>query len=96
MDLILKSRINNYIIIILLIVLFGKVHAQPDQSSARQINGVEIFQDATIKNLFYYEPGNINIARNSDGKPEFKFIQTRYTGTSTGGDQGQFRFKSIE
>lgn len=35
------------------------------------------------------------IARDADGKPDFMFIRSRYTGTKLGSDQGSRRFRSI-
>lgn len=69
--------------------------AQPDYTSKKAINGIQIFQDSTDPHLYYYEPGVLMLAQNGDGKPEFQFIDMRYTGSKCYNDQGEKNFMSL-
>ncbi len=71
------------------------VTAQPDFSRATVVEDLKCFPDATDVRTYYYEPGKLAIATNDEDKPDFKFIQLRYTGTAAYGDQGNFRFRNI-
>lgn len=73
----------------------GKVFAFPDFSSRRVIQNVVVYQDAQQPHQYYYLPGGIQVTRDAQGKPDFHFVQMRYTGSKARADQGSFRFKSL-
>lgn len=87
-------KLLRNIILILLVFIF-KINAQPDAASKQIINDMIIYQDYKDKERFYYIPYGLKLITDSDGKPKFKFIQMRYTGTYTYGDQGSHRFRSL-
>jgi hypothetical protein len=75
--------------------VFNITIAQVDFASKRIINDVLLYQDSKIKSIFYYAPYGLQLVKNNEGKPDFKFIQMRYTGTRLSEDQGAFSFKSL-
>ena len=84
--------------IFILVLVFGfntNVKAQPDAASKQIINHMVLYQDYLKKDQFYYVPFGMKLMTNSEGKPQFKFIQMRYTGTRAYGDQGDTRFRSL-
>lgn len=87
----------NYIknILFLLLVPFTSVFAQIDLSTKQIIDDIIIYQDYNDTSLYYYAPQGLKLMTDDDGKPVFKFIQMRYTGTHAAGDQGDYRFKSL-
>ena len=73
----------------------GKAKAFPDFSSRRIIQGVAVYQDAQQPHQYYYVPGSIKVIHDARGKPDFRFVQMRYTGSKARADQGSYRFKSL-
>jgi hypothetical protein len=69
--------------------------AQVDFATKEVIDNVVVYQDSKIKGLFYYAPYGLQLVKDNKGKPDFKFIQMRYTGTKLSGDQGAYSFKSL-
>jgi hypothetical protein len=69
--------------------------AQPAISKREIINGVYIYPDAKKKTVFYYAPGDIVLATDNFGVPQYKFFQMRYTGSLATGDQGRLSYRSI-
>lgn len=86
---------KKIVLFIFILLLSGSLFAQPDFSKKMEIENVRCFLDANKPNIAYYTPGKLSIAADRDGKPDFNFLQTRYTGTAAYGDQYSFRFKSI-
>lgn len=84
----------QYIFIVVLVFGFN-ANAQPDAASKQIINNIVLYQDYLKKDHFYYVPSGLRLITNSEGKPQFKFIQMRYTGTHAYGDQGDTRFRSL-
>ena len=82
---------------ILLILLWVgcSAFAQPNRSTRQVIDGAVIYQDNTNKTRYYYAPYGLKLVKNNEGKPDFKFIQMRYTGTKLTKDQGAFSFNSL-
>ena len=78
---------------IMLALNFG--WAQPDFSQKTLIDGIVLYRDAKEITLFYYAPGELKLITDATGKPDFQFVQMRYTGTKATGDQGSHRFNSI-
>jgi len=69
--------------------------AAPNLSTGRRIYTLTVYADSTKPQLFYYAPPPIELAKDSDGKPDFHFLMTRYTGTATSADRGVERYKSL-
>ena len=83
------------VIILILSCLGQSLFGQVDFASKQLINNTIVYQDFNNKTQFYYTPLGLKLVTDKDGKPEFKFLEMRYTGTRTSGDQGTHRFKSI-
>lgn len=65
----------------------GAARAVPDFRNAEIIAGVQVFPDDKIHGLYYFAPGNIEMATDSEGRPNFLLMSTRYTGSTVTGDQ---------
>ncbi len=91
------SRYRPYrYLIILLAVLFAQMAiSQPVKYSKKTIRELDIYEDLKDARRFYYAPGALYLEEDKDGKPTFKLIQMRYTGTAATGDQGEMRFMNI-
>ena len=71
------------------------LYAQPDFSTAREIGGLIIYDDATEEQTYYYAPGELILAEDEAGQPDLKLLTTRYTGTQASGDHRTMRFRNI-
>src|SRR5688500_13901883 len=78
---------------ILLVVSYGQ--AQPTAIAKQLLDDIEVYQDLKHNNLYYYAPGNLNLAFEADGKPKFQLVEMRYTGSSSYGDNGEKRFMNV-
>lgn len=70
-------------------------HAQPVLTSKRTLHGQVVYQDLKQKNIWYYAPGNLRLAQEKDGKPQFQLVEMRYTGMAAAGTQGEKRFLNL-
>lgn len=61
--------------------------AVPDFRKAEVLSGVQVFPDDKNHRLYYFAPGDIEMATNSEGRPNFQLMSTRYTGSTVTGDQ---------
>lgn len=86
---------SRYILIYALLVPKIEAIAQVDFATKLVIDNVVLYQDSKIKTDFYYAPYGLQLVKNDEGKPDFMFIQMRYTGTKMAENQGSYRFKSI-
>jgi hypothetical protein len=68
---------------------------QPQQETKKMVKGVTVYKDAKNPRLYYYEPGKLIMARTGDGKPDFQFLDLRYTGTKCRDDIGTKNFMSL-
>lgn len=88
----MKTGIN----ILMLIALLGlKLSAQPDFSQRALLHGVVICPDMKQKQVYYFLPEDLELMKNKDGQPAFRFIMMRYTGNGTFGDMNSKRFRNI-
>ena len=71
------------------------VKGQPDFSSGQWIEGVQVFADAKDRSSYYYSPGKLHLIKDAMGKPDFKFVQMRYTGTRATANQNLKKFNSL-
>jgi hypothetical protein len=63
-----------------LLALPASSEAVPDFGNARRIGNVDVFWDDAERTRFYFAPGEIAIARSSDGRPAVQLLQLRYSG----------------
>ncbi len=80
---------------LLLAILAGGTEALPDLRTGRPVGALTVYSDSTKPQLFYYAPPEIELAKDPDGKPDFHFLMTRYTGTALSRDRGVERYKSL-
>jgi hypothetical protein len=59
------------------------------------LDSVAVYRDATVSTRFYYVPGDLQVAVNSDGKPDFRLLLMRYTGTTAYDDRGTSRYRNL-
>lgn len=90
-----KAILFGFFLGLLSVQCAGKAVAFPDFSSRRIIHGVVVYQDAQQPHQYYYLPGDLKVIHDTRGKPDFHFVQMRYTGSKARGDQGSYRFKSL-
>ncbi len=79
------------------LALLGAADARavPDLRLGRQAGPLRVFPDDRRPGLFYYPPGDLTLVTDAAGKPDFQFLQLRYTGTEIEGDTGVRRFRNI-
>jgi hypothetical protein len=80
---------------ILWISLMNGCIAQPDFTGMLSLRGITFFKDAIQPTVYYYQPGDLDIAKLSSGRPDFNFIMMRYTGSAVYSEEEQLRFKNI-
>ena len=78
-----------------LLLAFSRGHAQPLSTSKQVFGDLQIYRDDKNEKLYYYAPGALKLAMESDGKPRFQLLEMRYTGSSAYGDNGERRFLNI-
>jgi len=76
-------------------LLPGRALAVPDWKTQRAAGALTIYADDSRPNRFYYAPAEIAVVTTSDGKPDFHFLETRYTGSAVGRDRGTILHKSL-
>lgn len=69
--------------------------ASPSWKTQRQIGSLLLYQDDARPARWYYAPAELAVAADADGKPDFHFLDTRYTGSAASGDRGAFTTKSL-
>lgn len=90
----MKSFIT-FLLLLISLTQTGTAYAQPDFSGAFRKHGVVLFRDVKLSNVYYYLPGDLEIARASDGKPDLNFIMMRYTGSSVYDESESIRYRNI-
>lgn len=71
------------------------ISGQPVISSRQVIEGFEVYKDFKSPNLYYYAPGKLSLATETNGRPRFQLVEMRYTGTACTDDQGEQRFLNL-
>ena len=69
--------------------------AAPDLSTRRIVGGITVFEDDQRSGLFHYAPPEIRIVTAADGRPDFSFIDMRYTGNVLARDRGLTLHRSL-
>ncbi|CAL2102223.1 conserved protein of unknown function [Tenacibaculum sp. 190130A14a] len=88
----MKTHHSFFIALLLPIYM---VFGQPNLASKQLVDSVVVYQDFYKKGVFYYAPYGLELIKSEEGKPSFKFLQIRYTGTRATADQGTKRFRSL-
>jgi hypothetical protein len=87
-------------VLLLFLLLLGpllpaRAVAVPDWKTQRVVGALTVFTDDSRPNRFYYTPAQIAVVTTSDGKPDFHFLETRYTGSAVARDRGMILHKSL-
>lgn len=69
--------------------------AVPSWKTRRLAGTLTVYGDDRLSNRWYYGPAELKVAAAEDGKPDFHFLETRYTGTAVVRDQGIVTHKSL-
>jgi hypothetical protein len=69
------------------------MNAQPNLAVSMRIAGLDVYPDIANDDLYYYVPGPLKLTERN-GRPLFDFLQTRFTGTTLTGNQGEVVFFS--
>jgi hypothetical protein len=69
--------------------------AVPDLASRRTTGAMMVFADDQRPDLFYYAPLEIRLVAAPDGKPDFSFVEMRYTGSALSRDRGLVLHRSF-
>jgi hypothetical protein len=69
--------------------------ARPNLDAPRPLGTLLVYPDDQRPRLYFYGPGELQVARGSDGKPDIHFLQARYTGNAANGDRGRVVYRSI-
>ena len=73
----------------------SRAAATPRMDSARTIGSLTVFADDRLPSLYYFAPPELEIASLPEGRPDFRFLETRYVGSATSADRGMIRHKSL-
>lgn len=75
---------HNYILFFFL-GIFAQVNAQPNTSSKNVIDGLAVYGDISLPNVFYYAPLYMELVTDVDGQPDFKFVRMTHIGSRARG-----------
>lgn len=92
------KKISKRIIFLFFLIanqITGWVYAQPVFDSKSIIENVAIYGDHKKPTIFYYEPRELVLKTLDNGKPDFQFLDMRYTGSKCHNDQGDKSFMSL-
>ena len=76
-------------------LLPARAIAAPDWKTQRSVGTLTVYADDSRPNRFYYTPAEIAVITTPDGKPDFHFLETRYTGSAVARDRGMILHKSL-
>ena len=69
--------------------------AAPDLRAGRPAGPLIVYPDDRRSSLFYYPPGELALAVDSEGRPDLHLLEMRYIGNVAGGDRGTAVFRSL-
>ena len=69
--------------------------AVPDWKTQRTIGSLILYADDAKAGRWYYAPAELQVAVGDSGKPDFRFLETRWAGSAVSRDQGTIRHKSL-
>lgn len=73
----------------------ARAGALPDWKTQRGVGALTVYADDTRRNRFYYAPPEIALVVTPEGRPDFHFLETRYTGSGVARDRGVILHKSL-
>lgn len=77
------------------LALGAPAHAAPDLATRRLVGPVVVFEDDQRPGLFHYAPAELRLVTADDGRPDFSFIDMRYTGNVVARDRGLTLHRSL-
>jgi hypothetical protein len=80
---------------LLLLAVAGKAVAIPDFRNKQMAGPLIVYPDDKKKGVFYYQPGDLVLATDQEGKPGLHMLQIRYTGTSARDDRMVTMYRSL-
>lgn len=80
---------------LLLLAVAGKAVAIPDFRNKQMAGPMIVYPDDKKKGVFYYQPGDLVLATDQEGKPGLHMLQIRYTGTSARDDRMVTMYRSL-
>lgn len=80
---------------LLLLAVAVSAVALPDFSNKQMAGSLIVYPDDKLKGVFYYQPGDLILATDQEGKPELNLLQIRYTGTAARDDRMVTMFRSL-
>ena len=86
---------NRQAAILLLALVATSSLAAPDFHQAELIHNVTIIPDSQLAERYYFAPGRVEIAHDSQGKPAVHLLSTRYVGTQMLGDTDRIETATI-
>lgn len=69
--------------------------AMPDLANRRTVGSMVVFPDDGRADLFYYAPLEMRLVTGPDGRPEFSFVEMRYSGSGRSRDRGLMVHRSL-
>lgn len=78
-----------------MLALTTPTHALPDLATRQVVGGMTVFGDDRRADLFYVAPPEIRLVTAADGRPDFSFVDMRYTGNVVSRDRGLTLHKSL-
>jgi hypothetical protein len=64
-------------------------------AAPRPLGGLTVYADDQRPGLFYYGPGELALVLGEGGRPDFHFMQARYTGSAVTADRGRLLHRSL-
>lgn len=86
---------KRYILVGLFYISVFYLNGQPILDQSFDVQGLKVYPDITLSNVYYYAPNSLSLNVGQDGKPDFKLTMIRYTGTALTSNQGTKRFNNI-
>ena len=68
---------------------------QPILDQPLHLQGLTVYADVSLENVYYYAPNPLSLGTGQDGKPDFKLTMIRYTGTALTSNQGTKQYNNI-
>jgi len=72
-----------------------RAEAAPDLAGRRVVGSTIVFPDDRRSDLWYYAPLEMRLVSGADGRPEFSFVEMRYTGSGRSKDRGLILHRSL-
>lgn len=78
-----------------ILIALPRLQAAPDLRLSTQAGPLTVYRDDKISSRYYYPPGEVALVTDDEGRPDLRFLQMRYVGTSAAGDRGAVLHRSI-